>query len=281
VRGSEGSGALLATALNLFGFCPESFDKLATVAQLQVEEFKRLLKVEKDATIRAQSSEAEAKSEADRIRGQIKTIRDELMAAATDGRAARKETVDATTLAGGLKGEILVLKEQLAEFEMERVRQREHYDRTRGELDKARGEALQMRELNDGLRERVAQVETQVRAQRVVSCLPAGFSHARCAQLSEAKSEPFKMQGQIDELKSQLDESRDVLHRVEADADLQRRERDRLKGQLVEIKSQLASMRQQVTAHPQMHPCDAITCPHHIRRLHTPLVLARTLDAEA
>ena len=55
-----------------------------------------------------------------------------------------------------------------------------------------------------------------------------------------------KMQGQIDELKSQLDASRDLLHRAEADADLQRRERDRLKGQLLESKAQLASMRQQV-----------------------------------
>ena len=54
------------------------------------------------------------------------------------------------------------------------------------------------------------------------------------------------MQGQIDELKSQLDAARDLLHRAEADADLQRRERDRLKGQLLESKALLASLRQQV-----------------------------------
>jgi chromosome segregation ATPase len=71
-------------------------------------------------------------------------------------------------------------------------------------------------------------------------------SHKIWAQLSEARSEPFKMQGQIDELKSQLDAARDLLHRAEADADLQRRERDRLKGQLLESKAQLASLRQQV-----------------------------------
>ena len=40
--------------------------------------------------------------------------------------------------------------------------------RTRGELDKARGEALQMRELSDDQRERVAQVEAQVRVALLV-----------------------------------------------------------------------------------------------------------------
>ena len=37
--------------------------------------------------------------------------------------------------------------------------------RTRGELDKARGEALQLRELVDEQRARVAQVEVQVRVE--------------------------------------------------------------------------------------------------------------------
>ena len=36
-----------------------------------MDEFKRLLAVEKDASVRAQGSEADAKNEADRIRGQV------------------------------------------------------------------------------------------------------------------------------------------------------------------------------------------------------------------
>jgi hypothetical protein len=60
---------------------------------------------------------------------QVKPLRDEVMAATSDARGARKETADAVAALGALRGEILVLQEQLAEFEKERIRQREHYDR--------------------------------------------------------------------------------------------------------------------------------------------------------
>ena len=52
------------------------------------------------------------------------------MTTASDARAARKETADAAAAVGGLKGEILILQEQIAELEKERIRQREHYDRS-------------------------------------------------------------------------------------------------------------------------------------------------------
>ena len=60
---------------------------------------------------------------------QVKPLRDEVMVATSDARGARKETAEAVAALGALRGEILVLQEQLAEFEKERIRQREHYDR--------------------------------------------------------------------------------------------------------------------------------------------------------
>jgi hypothetical protein len=44
---------------------------LTSVINWQVEEYKRLLAAEKDLTVRAQAGEADAKIEADRMKGQV------------------------------------------------------------------------------------------------------------------------------------------------------------------------------------------------------------------
>ena len=95
----------------------------------QIEELMRLINAEKETTLRAQADELDAKKECDRIKGQMKPLKDEMVNLTSDTRLAKKEALESRQALDGLKGEIVVFREQIAESEKERIRQREHRPR--------------------------------------------------------------------------------------------------------------------------------------------------------
>ena len=84
--------------------------------------------------------------------------------------------VYSAALLDGLRGEMSILKEHLADAETSRVRQSEYYEESRADLEKARGEVIQMRETGNELRERNGALEVL---------------------LVDAKAEPMKLLGQV------------------------------------------------------------------------------------
>jgi hypothetical protein len=176
IMNSQGSGAGDSSLIQQLR---EQRDKAVSEAETlrgRMEEAMRLLGDGKDALLRAQTAEQNARCKTDQIGGQIQLLREETAKAVAEMRQAKMERAEAAATVDRLKGELLVLKEQIAEEEKERIRQGDYFQTSRGALDQARGEALQLREVNEELRT---------------------WNASLSSSLCEAKGEPAQLQGQV------------------------------------------------------------------------------------
>jgi hypothetical protein len=176
IMNSQGAGAGDSSLIQQLR---EQRDKAVSEAETlkgRMEEAMRLLGDGKDALLRAQSAEQNARCKMDQIGGQIQLLREETAKAVAEMRQAKMERAEAAATVDRLQGELLVLKEQIAEEEKERIRQGDYFQTSRGALDQARGEALQLREVNEELRT---------------------WNASLSSSLCEAKGEPAQLQGQV------------------------------------------------------------------------------------
>ncbi len=176
IMNSQGEGAGDSSLIQQLR---EQRDKAVSEAETlkgRLGEAMRLLEDGKDALLRAQTAEQQARCTTDQVGGQIILLREETVKAVSEMRKAKMERAEAVATVDRQKGELLVLKEQIAEEEKERIRQGAYFETNRGDLDRARGEALQLREVNEELRTWNASLSSSLR---------------------EAKAEPTKLQGQV------------------------------------------------------------------------------------